>query len=263
MLKKENKSLSGIASMFSPVLVLVSIGLAFAAGVLWQKVQYLEKGGTSTSGSAVNVANPSGTAQAPAAAPSKLDNLPALAQTAGVDVAAFNSCFSGSKYADRVESDYQGGVAVGVSGTPGSFVVNAKGEVWNIPGAFPYDSVKIAIDIALGKSGTLPQGITKLDAATVAKLPKLSNNDHVRGSRNAAIKLIEYSDFQCPFCQRFHPTVRQAVSDYGDKIALVYRHFPLDSLHPRARPAALASECIAELGGDEAFWKFVDEVFKV
>ncbi|EKD62257.1 MAG: hypothetical protein ACD_52C00256G0011, partial [uncultured bacterium] len=63
MLKKENKSLSGIASMFSPVLVLVSIGLAFAAGVLWQKVQYLEKGGTSTSGSAVNVANPSGTAQ--------------------------------------------------------------------------------------------------------------------------------------------------------------------------------------------------------
>jgi len=89
----------------------------------------------------------------------------------------------------------------------------------------------------------------------------INNDDHILGDKNAPIKLVEYSDFQCPFCSTFHPTVAQALKDYGNKIALIYRHFPLDSLHPNARPAAEASECAFEQKGDEGFFKFHDSFF--
>lgn len=108
-----------------------------------------------------------------------------------------------------------------------------------------------------------PQGPTqgKLSEDQAKKVPTVDNNDHVRGNKNAQVFLIEYSDLQCPFCQKFHPTTQQVLKEYGDKVALVYRHFPLDQIHPRARPAAEASECVANLGGNDAFWKFVDAVY--
>lgn len=130
-------------------------------------------------------------------------------------------------------------------------------------------------DLSKGKTGAAvapaagnvvpeaPQGPTtgKLDAAQAAKLEKVTSDDHIRGSANADLILIEYSDFECPFCANFHATVKQAQEEYGDRLAWVYRHFPLDSIHPKARPAAVASECIAELAGQAGFWSFADEVF--
>jgi len=101
----------------------------------------------------------------------------------------------------------------------------------------------------------------KLSADQVKKIPEVNNDDHIQGDKNAQITLIEYSDFQCPFCSRFHPTTKQILDEYKGKVRLVYRHFPLDQLHPQARPAALASECIADIGGESAFWKFADNVF--
>lgn len=101
----------------------------------------------------------------------------------------------------------------------------------------------------------------KLSADQAKKIPAVTDKDHIRGASDAQVYLIEYSDFQCPFCGRFHPTTQQILQEYGDKVALVYRHFPLDTLHPQARPAALASECVFEMGGADAFWKFVDTVF--
>src|SRR3989344_4130091 len=108
-----------------------------------------------------------------------------------------------------------------------------------------------------------PSGPTsgRLEAADAAELPKVTVDDHIRGSASADVTLIEYSDFECPFCGSFHPTAQQLKDDYGDRMAWVYRHFPLDSIHPKARPAANASECVAELGGKDAFWKYADEVF--
>lgn len=101
----------------------------------------------------------------------------------------------------------------------------------------------------------------KLTADQASKIPPVSDSDHVRGGKNPQVYLIEYSDFQCPYCAAFDPTAKQALSDYGDKFAWVYRHFPLDTIHPNARPAANASECIFALSGQDAFWKFADEVF--
>lgn len=79
----------------------------------------------------------------------------------------------------------------------------------------------------------------------------------VRGSASAPIELIEFSDFQCPFCQRANPTVEQVLKTYGDRIKFVYRHYPLPN-HPNARPAAEAAAC-AEAQGK--FWEYHDRLF--
>jgi protein-disulfide isomerase len=78
-----------------------------------------------------------------------------------------------------------------------------------------------------------------------------------KGPASAPIELVEFADFQCPFCLRAYPTVNEVLSRYGDKIRFVYRHYPLSS-HPNARPAAEASECAAEQG---QFWQYYEKLF--
>lgn len=94
---------------------------------------------------------------------------------------------------------------------------------------------------------------------TVANIDAVTAADHIDGGANAQIILIEYSDTDCPFCQRFHPTMKQLKTEYGDKMAWVYRHFPLP-IHPRAEREAEATECVAELGGNKAFWSYLELV---
>lgn len=94
-----------------------------------------------------------------------------------------------------------------------------------------------------------------------AKAKPVIAADHIRGNKNAQITLIEYADFECPFCQKFHPTTQELLKIYGDKIRLVFRHYPLP-FHQNAQKEAEASECIAELGGNDAFWKYVDTIFE-
>jgi protein-disulfide isomerase len=106
-----------------------------------------------------------------------------------------------------------------------------------------------------------PQAAQPTPAAPTAQsvVAPDSKTDHIKGNVKAAISLIEYSDFECPFCQRHHPTMQQAVDEYDGKVNWVYRHYPLN-FHPNAKPAAMASECAAELGGNDAFWAFSDLV---
>ena len=92
---------------------------------------------------------------------------------------------------------------------------------------------------------------------------ELRDDDHVRGDRNADLLLVEYSDFECPFCKRFHDTAKTLNEEGidGQSVAWVYRHFPL-SFHEGASEAAQASECVAELGGNDAFWAFTDGYYE-
>ena len=90
-------------------------------------------------------------------------------------------------------------------------------------------------------------------------------DDHIFGNADAPVKIIEYSDFECPFCKDFHKTMKQITDEYKDsgEVAWVYRHFPIDELHPvKARKEAAASECAAELGGNDAFWRYADKIFE-
>jgi Na+:H+ antiporter, NhaA family len=83
--------------------------------------------------------------------------------------------------------------------------------------------------------------------------------DHVRGSAEAAVTLVEYGDFQCPYCGEAYPVVRELRERFGDQLRFVFRHMPLADLHPRAPCAAEAAEAA---GAQERFWEMHDRLFE-
>lgn len=89
----------------------------------------------------------------------------------------------------------------------------------------------------------------------------ISDDEPVRGNRDANIAIIEYSDYECPFCARHHPTMLSLLEKYEGEIQWIYRHFPLTQLHPNAQKLAEAAECAAAQGGEDAFWAITDEMF--
>ena len=89
-----------------------------------------------------------------------------------------------------------------------------------------------------------------------------AKRDHILGNPDAPLSLIEYSDYECPFCKRFHETAKEIMKAYDGKINWVYRHFPLPFHNPGAEKEAEASECVNELGGNAAFWKYTDAVYE-
>ena len=108
------------------------------------------------------------------------------------------------------------------------------------------------------------QAPTQLPSEPVAgPVEPLKAEDHVREDRKARILLFEYSDLECPFCKRFHPTAQQVVDSYKGQVAWVYRHFPLDQIHSKADKEAEAVECAKDQGGEDAFWKMTDKIFEV
>src|SRR3989338_5169830 len=93
-----------------------------------------------------------------------------------------------------------------------------------------------------------------------------ADDDPVLGNKNAPVTIIEFSDYQCPFCRKFWtetlPSIKSQYIDTG-KVKFVYRDFPLTSLHPMATPAAEAAECARDLyGGDSAYFKMHDKIFE-
>lgn len=96
-----------------------------------------------------------------------------------------------------------------------------------------------------------------LDTTT---LSPVTADDHIQGNPNAPIVFVEYSDYDCPFCRLFHDTMTKIMDEYGQsgQVAWVYRQFPIESLHPNAPTLSEASECVASLGGNDAFWKFTN-----
>jgi protein-disulfide isomerase len=88
-----------------------------------------------------------------------------------------------------------------------------------------------------------------------------ADRDHIRGNPKAVISLIEYSDFECPYCKRFHDTPKKLLAAHGDEINWVYRHFPLSFHNPGAETESQAAECAAELGGADAFWRYTDAIY--
>lgn len=108
-----------------------------------------------------------------------------------------------------------------------------------------------------------PAAVAQQPTGDLEQMQPITSADHIRGNPNAPVQIVEYSDMECPFCKRFHETMKQASAEYGDKVAWVYRHFPLDQLHSKARKEAVASECAGEQGGNDAFWRYVDRFFEL
>lgn len=120
---------------------------------------------------------------------------------------------------------------------------------------------------ALYFSNVKPANIAKVDTPTaqapVGEIRKVSGDDHILGNPDAKLLLVEYSDTECPYCKQFHVTLNRIITEYGNdgKVAWVYRHFPIDQLHPKSRKEAEATECANELGGATKFWEFTNMIY--
>lgn len=119
-------------------------------------------------------------------------------------------------------------------------------------------SASTALDIQKGiDAAQNPQTAQNVNA------PAVTAKDMIRGNPNAAIKIVVYSDFDCPFCKIFHDTMLKIMGDYGKagQVAWIYRDFPIAQLHPNAPKLAAAGKCVNAQGGNDAFWKFTDALF--
>ena len=113
-----------------------------------------------------------------------------------------------------------------------------------------------------GTGNTITGNVAGTQEPTTAKATV--DDDAVLGNKDAPVTIIEFSDYQCPFCRKFWTetfgTIKKDYIDTG-KVKLVFRDFPLSSLHPMAQPSAEAAECVREKGGDSGYFKFHDKMF--
>ena len=137
---------------------------------------------------------------------------------------------------------------------------------WAVPIAIV--GAGVAIALALWFAGRAAAPTAKTPGSTtgdLSKVPTVTADDHILGDPNAPIKIVEYTDIECPFCKQFHATMEQIMATYGKQgqVAWVVRNFPLAQLHPNAPKMAEAAECIAHTLGNAAYFSFLDSVFTV
>ncbi len=133
---------------------------------------------------------------------------------------------------------------------------------------FPLSIVVVALIIAGGvlisnkeyAQQELPEAVQINNKINVRPI---NNEDHILGNPDANVVIVEYADMECPNCAEFHPTMEKLIAAYGKsgEVAWVYRHFTVDEVHPLARNAALASECVVDAGNKTMFWDFLSAVY--
>lgn len=188
---------------------------------------------------------------------SKIAKEKTLSEQVGVSKTQFAKCVQefdkdafGKKIQDSVTSAMKGEKGMG---TPYSIVIGANGVRSKISGADSYENVKKIIDEVIAG---------KVTTAYTGEVPPIDATDHILGDvKTAKVTIIEYSDFECPYCARFHPTLEKIISESNGNVAWVYRQFPLTQIHQNSMERAIASECIAKIKGNEAFWKYADLLF--
>ena len=92
--------------------------------------------------------------------------------------------------------------------------------------------------------------------------PAVNDTDHGAGPSNAPVTLVEYGDFQCPYCYRAHPIVSKLQEQFGARLRFIFRNFPLTQIHPNAQHAAEAAESVAARAGDEAYWRMHHSILR-
>jgi protein-disulfide isomerase len=201
-------------------------------------------------------------------------SLERYAQELGLDMGKFKAALDSGKFTKKVEEDSAQGMAVGANGTP-TFFINGREFV----GAQPFEAFKAVIDAEIKKADELLAKGVKLEnlyaefqkeagkapppAMPGAPEPEKVVTDinitgaPVKGPKNAPVTIIAFSDFQCPFCSRAVPTLKQIEETYGNKVKLAFKHQPLP-FHQNAKLAAMASMAAHEQG---KFWEMHDKMF--
>ncbi len=177
----------------------------------------------------------------------------AKATDLGIAKKKITACVEENRYAQHVSSQ-QDGIVAEQAGTPFNVFVY-QDKVLALPGALELSILENIITEIQKPDFEVP---AELMPKTDPQIFVINDKDHVRGLRTAPVQIFEYSDIDCPFCKQFHPEMMQLAEKYPDTVAWVYRHNPLDQLHPNARMKANAVECVAELADEDTFWKYLD-----
>jgi protein-disulfide isomerase len=193
------------------------------------------------------------------------ENLKKYAKELKLDMGKFNKCYTSDVAKNRVSADAKEAQSLNISGTPG-FLINGK----FLGGAFPIETFREIIDKELAGTSSInctdysqdlqrycsdPQNIAFIPNPVQVKVGAAP----ILGPKTAPVIIVEYSDFECPFCARAYQTVNEIKKEYGDKVAIAYKQLPL-SFHKNAEPAARASVCAQEQG---KFWEYHDKLFDV
>lgn len=189
------------------------------------------------------------------------DSLLKTASKLRIDKKKLSQCLDDKTTEQRVAEDLNSGFESGVTGTPTFFIIkrtlNESGVVTSenqIPLIGARDAATFTEVISSGKA---PADQGEITGSKII----LTEEDHWLGPKNAEVVIVEYSDIDCPFCKRAKPIVDQLLKD-NPGYAFVYRHFPLEQLHPFAAYKSQATECVAINDGSDAFWKFLDVIAK-
>ncbi|MBK04935.1 MAG: thioredoxin, partial [Deltaproteobacteria bacterium] len=173
------------------------------------------------------------------------------AKELGLDVAKFKAALDSGKYKTYVDKDKAFASSVGANGTPTFFINGQK-----LVGAQPLPRFKAMIDAALsGKKVAAPTAPRR--PAPGARVKIAIGKSPVLGSKLAKVTIVEFSDFECPFCTRGANTIKKIVKEYGSQVRVVFKHLPL-SFHRNAHMAAQASMAAHAQG---KFWEFHDKLF--
>ena len=201
----------------------------------------------------------------------------AYAKQAGVNLDKWKADKESDKIKNQIADDQKAGQSVGANGTP-TFFINGK----EISGAQPFEAFKTIIDEQLKKAEELEKKGVKVDdlyaklteaniasagaaagpaAAPAADAPVVVDlgDSPSRGNKNATVTIVEFSDFQCPYCSKVEPTIKRVMADYAGKVRFVFRDYPLP-FHEHAQKASEASHC-AEAQDKNKYWPMHDAMF--
>ena len=198
----------------------------------------------------------------------------------GLDFSRWQKDKESPEIAALIQKDNAYGQSVGADGTP-SFFINGR----FISGAMPFDTFKSVIDEQIKKAdeqlkkgvkheklyetlvaenvksaGSAPAPSAAAAPAPEQKFDVSIGNSPVRGPKAAPVTIVEFSDFQCPFCSRVEPTLKQIMDEYKGKVRIAWKNQPL-SFHPNAMPAAEAAMAAYEQGNDK-FWAMHDKLYE-
>jgi len=232
------------------VLVGLLIIASFFIGKLNAQLEYMKK----DTAAEVKPAQQNGTYQ------TFEEAMSAYASAVDIDGKKFTACLNSGEKAAVVKAEAAEAAALGISGTPAFFI---NGRVFG--GAFPIESFREVIDRELAGTGSEDPSTYSSDLQSAAKQgvfdPVRKNvtvgKSHALGKGGSPVVIVEYSDFQCPYCVRAFPVIKQVLKEYGENVLYVYKHLPLDAMHSRAQKAAEAAECAADQG---KFWEFHDQL---
>jgi protein-disulfide isomerase len=213
------------------------------------------------------------------------ETIRAWAAAAGADPRAIEDGLTRKAWSAKIERDEAVAKRVGVSGTPSAFINGVA-----LSGAQPFGKWKDIVDAELVKAKELAsRGVARdriyarMTAANFTE-PKVARHDDddddddddkpdttlwkvpvgtspVRGSSAALVTVVEFSDFQCPYCKKVQPTLERLRTEYGDRLRIVWKDEPL-SFHPRALPAAQLARSARAQKGEAAFWTAHDKLFE-